>query len=108
MESFFRPARSFIIRSALPISAGLGSSAAFSVSLASALLYVNSHLPLPSKEAKIPIESANLVNSWAFIGEKVIHGNPSGVDNTVSTLGGAIAFSKAVKGREGSLEVLSR
>ncbi|GAA5879030.1 hypothetical protein JCM8547_006223 [Rhodosporidiobolus lusitaniae] len=97
-----RPAQTFTVRSALPISAGLGSSAAFSVAVASSLLYTHGVLPLPSS----PVSSAHseVVNAWAFLAEKVIHGTPSGVDNTVATLGGAIAFRKAVKGREGSLE----
>lgn len=43
----------------------------------------------------IPTDVAEEVNRWAFIGEKVLHGNPSGVDNSVSTFGGALAYKKA-------------
>ncbi|ORY70619.1 Cys/Met metabolism PLP-dependent enzyme-domain-containing protein [Leucosporidium creatinivorum] len=108
-----RPSQTFTIRSALPIGAGLGSSAAYSVCISSALLYTHSHLPLPPSTSSahegrraITPEQANVVNAWAFTAEKIIHGTPSGVDNTVASLGGAIAFTKAVKGREGGLDGL--
>lgn len=38
--------------------------------------------------------------------EKILHGDPSGVDNTVSTHGGAIGFVKAIKGKAGAQEGL--
>ncbi|CAN0281519.1 unnamed protein product, partial [Hapterophycus canaliculatus] len=34
------------------------------------------------------------INAWAFAGETVLHGTPSGLDNTVSCYGGAIKFIK--------------
>jgi len=34
------------------------------------------------------------INSLAYQSEKILHGNPSGVDNTVSCYGGAVVFNK--------------
>ncbi|XP_070242093.1 mevalonate kinase isoform X2 [Bos mutus] len=39
-------------------------------------------------------ENLELINKWAFQGERVIHGNPSGVDNAVSTWGGALRYQQ--------------
>ncbi|KAI5475406.1 cystathionine beta-lyase [Pseudohyphozyma bogoriensis] len=111
-----KPAKTFTVRSALPISAGLGSSAALSVCLSTSLLYGNSHLASPSLppvaetlhhgRKAIHVEQADIVNAWAFTSEKIIHGTPSGVDNTVACHGGALAYTKAVKGKEGGTEGL--
>uniref|UniRef100_A0A671FLU5 Mevalonate kinase n=1 Tax=Rhinolophus ferrumequinum TaxID=59479 RepID=A0A671FLU5_RHIFE len=39
-------------------------------------------------------EDLELINKWAFQGERVIHGSPSGVDNAVSTWGGALRYQQ--------------
>ncbi|KAI1300991.1 hypothetical protein EDD11_005890 [Mortierella claussenii] len=83
----------FSVRSNLPVGAGLGSSASYSVCLATALLQLNGYLKSATTGLSVA-EQRDLVNQWAFQAEKVIHGNPSGIDNTVSTLGGAVMFKK--------------
>ncbi|XP_017269133.1 mevalonate kinase [Kryptolebias marmoratus] len=82
--------------SELPTGAGLGSSAAYSVCLAAALLCAGGTITSPLKEwehtARWCQEDLELINSWAFQGELIIHGNPSGVDNAVGTWGGMLRF----------------
>lgn len=39
-----------------------------------------------------PDEDLESINKWAYEGERVIHGNPSGVDNAVSTWGTSVCF----------------
>lgn len=87
----------FVFRSALPLSAGLGSSAAYSSCLASALIFSHGHLPLPEMKTGQELDGATkaVLNSWAFLAEKILHGTPSGVDNTVAVYGGAVAFTRA-------------
>lgn len=36
----------------------------------------------------------DIINKWAYIGEKCLHGNPSGIDNTVACRGGAVLFQR--------------
>ena len=70
------------VESEIPIGAGLGSSAALSVSLAAGLL-----------KAKTG-QNADLgqINELSLLSEKILHGNPSGIDNTTSVYGGMISF----------------
>ena len=86
-------AQAFVLRSALPIGAGLGSSAALSSCLAAALTILYERIPAPT--SAVAAEHSAYVNQWAFLSEKVIHGTPSGVDNSVAVHGGAIAFTRA-------------
>lgn len=39
-------------------------------------------------------KQCELINAWSLQGEKIMHGNPSGVDNAVATFGKALTFSK--------------
>jgi hydroxymethylglutaryl-CoA reductase len=72
------------IRSSLPRAMGLGSSAAIAVAITRAY---NDALNLDLDDAR--------VNAVAFECEKLAHGTPSGIDNTVSTYGEPMLFRNA-------------
>ncbi|KAF2539266.1 hypothetical protein F2Q68_00018809 [Brassica cretica] len=88
----FSPA-TVIITTELPYGSGLGSSAAFCVALTSALI-ASSISDKTHREGWSSLDETNLelLNKWAFEGEKIIHGKPSGIDNTVSAYGNMIKF----------------
>ncbi|KAL2266413.1 hypothetical protein VTJ83DRAFT_5765 [Remersonia thermophila] len=91
----------YTLRSTIPIGAGLGSSATIAVCLSTALLLQlralsGPHPDQPADEARKQIER---INSWAYVYEMFIHGNPSGVDNTVSTQGKAVVFQRTDYGK---------
>ncbi|KAF8591137.1 cystathionine beta-l [Ramaria rubella] len=122
-DDLTKPSYGFVARSVQPIGAGLGSSASYSTCIATALLLVNGRIsvpPLPAPSRPTDLENgqighANLshqgrraipqavaeeVNRWAFVAEKVLHGNPSGIDNATAVFGGAIAFTRDGFGRK--------
>jgi len=76
------------IRADLPVGVGLGSSAALSVALVRAL----------SRWSARPLDDTS-VCAYAFELERIFHGHPSGVDNTVATYGGLIAFRRGAATR---------
>lgn len=90
----FKPA-TVVVTSELPLGSGLGSSASFCVALAAALLAYTDSVSLDLKHQgwlSFGEKDLELVNKWAFEGEKIIHGKPSGIDNTVSAYGNIISF----------------
>lgn len=105
--------------------AGLGSSAAYSACAATAILLHFRRievppLPAPTRSATsvdpghihvshegrraIPPATAEEVNRWTYVSEKVLHGMPSGVDNSVAVFGGALAYTKPGFGRKSGMD----
>jgi len=75
------------IESDIPIGCGMGSSAAFAVATSAARTFL--------KKKKLDLDE---INKMAYGIEKKRHGNPSGVDNTVSTYGGFLWYRKESEG----------
>ncbi|MFA6376305.1 MAG: mevalonate kinase [Candidatus Paceibacterota bacterium] len=76
-----------IIESEIPVGSGLGSSASLMVAIIRACV----------SEFKLEL-GIDKINGIAFEAEKIFHGTPSGIDNTLSTYGGAIIFQKSLLG----------
>ena len=71
------------ITSTIPVASGLGSGAAVTVALTRALSSYLDH-PMPDEE----------INAFAYEIEKLHHGTPSGIDNTVVTYAKPVYFVK--------------
>jgi mevalonate kinase len=85
-EFSFKPSLSVNISSEVPDGAGLGSSASTMVALVSALSRLKS-LGLGTRE----------VIDFAMVGEKEIHGRPSGIDVNICALGGVLLFKMGAR-----------
>ena len=71
------------INSQIPMGAGLGSSAAVNVATVAAVSnYYGASL------------DKSTISELAFEAEKIVHGTPSGIDNTIATFGGLIYYQK--------------
>lgn len=92
-------------QSQIPIGAGLGSSAAFAVCVAAIFHvytlthsqpnFVKQYVETASKEERELFN--NTVSSWAYQSERIMHGTPSGLDNTVCTFGNVVEYTKNPK-----------
>nr|OQO20001.1 hypothetical protein B0A51_12263 [Rachicladosporium sp. CCFEE 5018] len=98
----------YAMRSAIPIAAGLGSSASISVCMSAALLIQCRALsgPHPDQISHEAEEQLERINRWAFVGEMLIHGTPSGVDNTVATHGRAVLFQRKDYSKPPAVKIL--
>lgn len=78
----------------LAVGSGLGSSASFSVCLAACFLHW-SRLQKDIYE-KLDFSSLDLdiISKYALSCERIMHGNPSGIDNAICTYGSLIEFKK--------------
>ena len=77
------PALTLRVTSSIPMASGMGSGAAVSVAIARAL---SQHLGLPL--------APDQVSALAFAVERIHHGTPSGIDNTVVTYGLPVYFRR--------------
>ena len=71
------------IESDIPMGAGMGSSAAVAVAFSACYAALGGIKPDPE-----------LVSRAAYEAEKIVHGNPSGIDNTVSAIGGFVKYRR--------------
>nr|UJH41137.1 mevalonate kinase [Pardosa pseudoannulata] len=79
------------IDSDLSVGSGMGSSASYSVCLSAAILILCGRIT-PS----LLSEDKELINKWAFQAERIFHGKPSGIDNSICTYGGALFFENGI------------
>ncbi|WPH04804.1 Hypothetical protein R9X50_00770000 [Acrodontium crateriforme] len=103
----FSASCTYHLRSTIPVGAGLGSSASIAVCFSTALLVQYSHLSLPG-ECSDDVDvmySLGSINEWALLGEISMHGQPSGIDNMVATVGKVISFRKGGGGEHAGLQV---
>lgn len=92
----------FTVWSDIPVGAGLGSSAAYCASVCGALTRAAKVVPCGGGKQEGFCEPycdtcKEKLNLWTYEGERVLHGNPSGIDNSIAIYGGALSF---VRGKE--------
>ncbi|KAF5304561.1 hypothetical protein FQA39_LY09612 [Lamprigera yunnana] len=76
------------------LGAGTGSSASFAVTVAAAFIH---YLRLLNGQ-RVKIfndEELNIISKWAYSIEKICHGKPSGIDNTICTYGAMVGFKRS-------------
>lgn len=89
-------------KSNIPMGAGLGSSATFAVCVAGAFYVLGMLRNQPDFLEKFHVSATedeksymkNIISAWAFCSERIMHGTPSGLDNSICTFGNVVKFYK--------------
>lgn len=76
------------VKTDIPLAAGLGSSASFSTCLSAYFLLVSGCI----QSNRLEDSDLVMINNYSFEIEKLFHGKPSGIDNSVASFGGAVVF----------------
>ncbi len=84
------------VETTLPIGSGLGSSASLAASIVGG---ISAYFHLGWDREKI--------NDVTYLAEKMVHGNPSGVDNTAVVYGGLLRFERGMQGEANILQNLT-
>jgi mevalonate kinase len=79
-----------VLKTELPIGAGLGSSASYSTCLATVFLHMANLIDLSLSGSLDPYLDA--INKQTYNTERLFHARPSGIDNTVVTYGNYVLF----------------
>lgn len=91
--------------SEIPIGAGLGSSAAYSIALSTAI-FLGLHIYLGTQGSLDHPQVKSKAQLYADFLERLIHTNPSGVDVAISLNGGMLKFIKGTTPAENMITLL--
>ena len=94
-----------LVNSEIPIGAGLGSSAAYSIAVAGAL-YLGVHMVVGNLAELELAHVRQKVRDYADVMERLIHTNPSGVDVAISLNGGMLKFVKGQTPAENQIKLI--
>lgn len=92
-------------KSGITMGAGLGSSASFAVCVAGAFYVYGILRNQPDFLVKYHTSATEdeksymrtIVSAWAFCSERIMHGTPSGLDNSICTFGNVVKFYKGAQ-----------
>lgn len=92
-------------KSSITMGSGLGSSASFAVCVAGAFYvyallqnqpdFLEKYHTTATEEEKGYMN--NIISAWAFCSERIMHGTPSGLDNSICTFGNVVKFYKGAQ-----------